>query len=87
MYDENEVAADEKIAGWKVEVTGVVQSIDKDFTGSIVVLLKSDNNFMPARFGMEETIGLTVWGPFISLIRLRNAAASGVTWAKSSGFG
>jgi len=55
MYDENEVAADEKIAGRKVEVTGVVQSIDKDFTDSIVVLLASNNDFMPARFGMEQT--------------------------------
>ena len=55
MYDENEVAADEKIAGRKVEVTGVVQSIDKDFTGSVVVLLAGNNDFMPARFGMEET--------------------------------
>ncbi|PLI44067.1 hypothetical protein B6J47_29365 [Klebsiella pneumoniae] len=55
MYDENEVAADDKIGGRKVEVKGVVQSIDKDFTGSVVVLLQSGNEFMPARFGMEET--------------------------------
>ncbi|HBS7154808.1 TPA: hypothetical protein MAO97_000831 [Klebsiella pneumoniae] len=55
MYDENEVAADDKIGGRKVEVKGVVQSIDKDFTGSVVVLLQSGNDFMPARFGMEET--------------------------------
>lgn len=54
MYDENEVAADDKIGGRKVEVKGVVQSIDKDFTGSVVVLLQSGNEFMPARFGMEE---------------------------------
>ncbi|WP_077227939.1 MULTISPECIES: OB-fold protein [Enterobacteriaceae] len=31
FYDENEVAADDKIGGRKVEVKGVVQSIDKDF--------------------------------------------------------
>ena len=55
MYDENEVAADDKIGGRKVEVKGVVQSIDKDFTGSVVVLLQNGNEFMPARFGMEET--------------------------------
>lgn len=55
MYDANEVAADDKIGGRKVEVNGVVQSIDKDFTGSVVVLLQSGNDFMPARFGMEET--------------------------------
>lgn len=55
MYDENEVAADEKIGGRKVEVKGIVQSIDKDFSGSVVVLLQSGNEFMPARFGMEET--------------------------------
>lgn len=55
LYDENEVAADDKIGGRKVEVTGVVQSIDKDFTGSVVVLLQSGNEFMPARLGMEDT--------------------------------
>lgn len=55
MYDENEVAADNKIGDRKVEVKGIVQSIDKDFTGSVVVLLQSGNEFMPARFGMEDT--------------------------------
>lgn len=55
LYDENEVAADDKIAGRKVEVKGVVQSIDKDFTGSVVVLLQSGNEFMPARLSMEDT--------------------------------
>ncbi|MCS3430135.1 OB-fold putative lipoprotein [Klebsiella sp. BIGb0407] len=55
MYDENEVAADDKIGGRKVEVTGVVQSIDKDFTDSVVVSLQSDNDYMPARFGMEDS--------------------------------
>ncbi|MEG1212325.1 MAG: hypothetical protein RSE29_14500 [Leclercia sp.] len=55
LYDENEVAADDKIGGRKVEVKGVVQSIDKDFTGSVVVLLQSGNEYMPARFSMEDT--------------------------------
>lgn len=55
LYDENEVAADDKIGERKVEVKGVVQSIDKDFTGSVVVLLQSGNEFLPARFSMEDT--------------------------------
>nr|QLG00532.1 hypothetical protein [Leclercia adecarboxylata] len=31
----------------------MVQSIDKDFTGSVVILLQSDNEYLPARFSMK----------------------------------
>ncbi|MCW6548609.1 OB-fold putative lipoprotein [Yersinia ruckeri] len=54
-YDENEVAVDEAIKGAIVQVTGIVQSIDKDFTDSIVIRLKTDNEFMPASMTMNDS--------------------------------
>lgn len=54
-YDENEVAVDEQLKGKIVAVTGIVQSIDKDFTDSIIISLKTDNQFMPARMDMKDS--------------------------------
>lgn len=54
-YDENEVAMDEELKGKLVAVTGIVQSIDKDFTDSIIISLKTDNQFMPARMNMKDS--------------------------------
>lgn len=55
MYDENEVAADDKIGKRPVEVTGVVQSIDKNFTDTVIVKLQTSNQFMSVRLTMEDT--------------------------------
>ncbi|MGK3142056.1 OB-fold protein [Pantoea sp. C2G6] len=54
-YDENEVAVDEQLKGKIVAVSGIVQSIDKDFTDSIIISLKTDNEFMPARLDMKDS--------------------------------
>ncbi|PIF21779.1 OB-fold protein [Candidatus Pantoea floridensis] len=54
-YEENEVAVDEQLKGKIVAMTGVVQSIDKDFTDSIIISLKTDNEFMPARLEMKDS--------------------------------
>jgi len=54
-YDENEVAVDEQLKDKVVAVTGIVQSIDKDFTDSIIISLKTDNQFMPARMDMKDS--------------------------------
>jgi hypothetical protein len=54
-YDENEVATDEKIKGAIIEITGFVQSIDKDFTGSIIINLETNNEYMPVRLTMEKS--------------------------------
>ena len=54
-YDENEVATDEQMKGMLVSVKGVVQSIDKDFTNSIIVRLQTDNQFMPASMEMNDS--------------------------------
>ncbi|HAV9358125.1 TPA: hypothetical protein JLF93_000353 [Escherichia coli] len=54
-YDENEVATDEKMKGKLISVKGVVQSIDKDFTDSIIISFRTDNEFMPARMEMEDS--------------------------------
>jgi hypothetical protein len=40
--------------GKLISVNGVVQSIDKDFTDSIIIGLQTDNQFMPARMEMEK---------------------------------
>mgnify|MGYP000897039659 CR=1 FL=1 len=54
-YDENEVATDERLKGKLVAVTGIVQSIDKDFTNSIIISLKTSNEFMPAHMQMKDS--------------------------------
>lgn len=54
-YEENEVATDENMKGKLIAVKGVVQSIDKDFTDSIIIGLQTDNQFMPARMEMENS--------------------------------
>jgi hypothetical protein len=54
-YDDNEVAADEKMKGKIIEVSGTVQSIDKDFTDSIIVRLKTSNEFLPAIMGIKDS--------------------------------
>ncbi|HDU6133106.1 TPA: hypothetical protein RFX09_002915 [Klebsiella aerogenes] len=55
MYEENEVAADDKIGGRKVEVTGIVQDITKNFANDVIVRFESGNRFMPASLSMEDT--------------------------------
>lgn len=54
-YESNEVATDEKMKGMQIEVSGSVQSIDKDFTDSIVLNLRTSNEFMPARMGLKDS--------------------------------
>ena len=55
MYKENEVAADDEIGGRKVEVTGIVQDITKNFANDVIVRFESGNQFMPASLSMEDT--------------------------------
>lgn len=55
MYEENEVAADDKIGGRKVEVTGIVQDITKNFANDVIVRFESGNRFMPTSLSMEDT--------------------------------
>jgi len=53
-YEKNEVATDEAMKGKSVAVMGIIQSIDKDFTGSINIKFKTDNQFMPARMSVSD---------------------------------
>lgn len=53
-YDANEVAADNAYKGKKLKVTGKVQSIDKDFMGTVVLRLQSPNEFMATAASIEE---------------------------------
>lgn len=55
MYEENEVAADDEIGGRKVEVTGIVQDITKNFANDVIVRFESGNRFMPVSLSMEDT--------------------------------
>ncbi|WP_380177662.1 hypothetical protein [Kalamiella sp. sgz302252] len=62
-YEENEVATDEGMKGKLIAVTGTVQSIDKDFSDSIIIRLKTANQFMPASMQMldsEKNTALTL---------------------------
>jgi hypothetical protein len=54
-YDENEVATDEKLKGAIIEITGTVQSIDKDFMDDINISLRSSNEYMPVNLGIEKS--------------------------------
>ena len=54
-YDENEVATDEKLKGAIIEITGTVQSIDKDFMDDINISLRSSNEYMPVNLTMEKS--------------------------------
>ncbi|HFU6583100.1 TPA: hypothetical protein ACGPD6_004365, partial [Klebsiella pneumoniae] len=55
LYSANEVAADDKIDGRNVEITGTVQDITKNFANDVVLKLESDNRFMPVSLSMEDT--------------------------------
>ncbi|WP_239641969.1 OB-fold putative lipoprotein [Edwardsiella tarda] len=55
LYNANEVAADDKIGGRSVEITGVVQDINKDFANNVVVQLQSGNRLLPVRLYMNES--------------------------------
>ncbi|MCZ6094605.1 hypothetical protein O5171_07240 [Escherichia coli] len=55
LYDANEVAADDKIGGRKVEITGTVQEVAKNFTNNVIVRLESGNRFLPVMLSMEDS--------------------------------
>ena len=55
LYKANEVAADDKIGGRKVEVTGTVQDITKNFANDVVLKLESSNRFMPVSLSMSDS--------------------------------
>ncbi|MEE9658317.1 OB-fold protein [Enterobacter cloacae complex sp. CARB60] len=55
LYKANEVAADDKIGGRKVEVTGTVQDITKNFANDVVLKLESGNRFMPVSLSMADS--------------------------------
>lgn len=55
LYKANEVAADDKIGGRKVEVTGTVQGITKNSANYVVLKLESGNRFMPVSLSMSDS--------------------------------
>ncbi|EPD0095646.1 TPA: hypothetical protein JX679_001108, partial [Escherichia coli] len=55
LYDANEVAADNEIGGRKVEITGTVQEIAKNFTNDVIVRLESGNRLLPVMLSMEDS--------------------------------
>lgn len=55
LYKANEVAADDKIGGRKVEITGTVQEITKNFANDVVLKLESDNRFKPVSLSMADS--------------------------------
>jgi hypothetical protein len=57
-YQDNEVATDRQLKGAIIEITGVVEAINKNVWGTIYVNLKTSNQFMPAAMhvaAQEET--------------------------------
>lgn len=53
-YEQNEVSADQKYKDKWVYVTGLVTSIDKDFMGNIIVMLKTTNQFMGMHCHLDD---------------------------------
>ncbi|WP_302476318.1 OB-fold protein [Pandoraea communis] len=58
-YEANEVAADIKYKGKLLEITGRVQSIDKDAFDGISIALATSNEFMPARASVDKSLEAT----------------------------
>lgn len=54
-YEANEVAADEKMKGKLIEVSGVIESIDKDAFDNIVLHLKTGNSFAAAMITLKDS--------------------------------
>jgi len=54
-YHANEVSADDEYKGRRLLVTGIVNSIDKDLTGSIIVRLTTSNQFMSVDADMRDS--------------------------------
>jgi len=54
-YEANEVATDDRMKGMVVQVTGAIQSIDKDFTDDVVLSLRTANEFEPARLSLVKS--------------------------------
>lgn len=46
-YDANEVSADRRYKGRLLSVSGIVQGVDKDGLGHIIVRLRTANEYMP----------------------------------------
>lgn len=55
LYKANEVAADDKIGGRKVEMTGIVQDVTKNIANDVVLKLESGNRFMPVSLSMVDS--------------------------------
>jgi tRNA_anti-like len=54
-YEANEVATDLKIDGAAVEVSGIVASIDKDFTDAPVIHLQTGNEYQDASLTLIDS--------------------------------
>jgi hypothetical protein len=53
-YAANEVAADEKYEGKKILLTGVIESVNKDFKGDAYLVLKASNPFLGVHAELNE---------------------------------
>lgn len=55
QYDANEVATDAQIGAARIEVTGVIDSIDKDFADDVVVHLETGDRFGRAGMALAKS--------------------------------
>lgn len=54
-YEANEVATDERMKGKLVEVSGTVESIDKDAFDNIVIRMRTPNEFMSTNLEVTDS--------------------------------
>lgn len=53
MYNKNEIAVDYKIGKRKIEITGIIKNIRKNFKDIVVIELQSGYKYMPVRLIMD----------------------------------
>ena len=54
-YDSNEVATDENLKGKIIEISGIIESIDKNFEDAVVIVLETGEPFMSAILHMLDS--------------------------------
>ncbi|WDB54710.1 hypothetical protein PS037_23635 (plasmid) [Escherichia albertii] len=58
LYSDNEITASKKISGHKIEITGTVQEVAKNFVNDIVLRVESGDRFWPVNLSMENSAEL-----------------------------
>jgi hypothetical protein len=85
-YRANEVAADSKYKGKYLFVKATVESVRKDAFGNIVVMVRSDNQFMPNSVRLDKTVAvITGMENNAKLVSMKTVSAADAAGALTKG--